>query len=185
LRSLSAAGIALAIAVQKGEYAFYHDAVYNSFNIMTGERVGKMSKDKGHKFSDKHKAAEKPNTEIKNQIEKRSKNNEIPCAVAFEVVEDLGVLPAEVGKTIDLMNYKLVKCQLGLFGYKPEKKIVIPQDTPNHDLKNAIQKALANEGLPCITAWEIAARFHVSKMTVSGIAEAMGIKIKPCQLGAF
>jgi hypothetical protein len=106
-------------------------------------------------------------------------------AVAFEIADDTGVLPAEVGKTFDLMNYKLVKCQLGLFGYTPEKKIVTPQDTDNHKLKNAIQKALVNERLPCINAWEIAARFQIPKLTVSGIAEAMGIKIKPCQLGAF
>jgi hypothetical protein len=152
---------------------------------MTAERIGKMSKDKGFKFSDKHNAAAKPNPEIKNKIEKRSKNKEISCAVAFEIADDTGVLPAEVGKTFDLMNYKLVKCQLGLFGYTPEKKIVTPQDTDNHKLKNAIQKALVNERLPCINAWEIAARFQIPKLTVSGIAEAMGIKIKPCQLGAF
>jgi hypothetical protein len=160
-------------------------AIDCSFNIITAERIGKMSTDKGLKFSDKHNAAEKPNPEIKNKIEERSKDNEIPCAVAFEIVEDLGVLPAEVGKTIDLMNYKLVKCQLGLFGYKPEKKIVTPQDTTNHDLKNAIQNALVNERLPCINAWEIATRFQIPKLTVSGIAEAMGVKVKPCQLGAF
>ena len=144
-----------------------------------------MSMEKGKKFSDKHRATEKPSPEIKNEIEKRSINNEIPCAVAFEIVEDIGVLPAEVGKTIDLMNYKLVKCQLGLYGYTPEKKIVTPQDTTDHDLKNAIQNALVDERLPCVSAWEIAARFQIPKLTVSGIAEAMGVKIKPCQLGAF
>ncbi len=89
-----------------------------------------MSKDKGHKFSDKHKATEKPNPEIKNKIEKRSKNKEIPCAVAFEIAEDIRVLPAEVGKTIDLMNYELVKCQLGLFGYTPKKRSLPPRIPP-------------------------------------------------------
>jgi hypothetical protein len=83
------------------------------------------------------------------------------------------------------MNYELVKCQLGLFGYTPKKKIVTPQDTTNQDLKNAIQKALVDERLPCISAWEIAARFQISKLTVSSIGEAIGVKIKPCQLGAF
>ncbi len=83
------------------------------------------------------------------------------------------------------MNYKLVKCQLGLFGYKPDKKMLPPQDTTNQDVKNAIQKALVDERLACKSAWEIAARFQVPKLTISGIAEAMGVKIKPCQLGAF
>jgi hypothetical protein len=154
-------------------------------NVMTFERIGKMSKDKPQKFSDKHKAAEKSNPEIAGRIEQRSKNNEIPCALAFEIVEESGFLPADIGKNIDLMNYKLIKCQLGLFGYTPDKKIVKVQDTPNNDLKNAIKKALVNDKLPCKSAWEIAARFQVSKLTVSGVAEGMGVKVKPCQLGAF
>jgi hypothetical protein len=154
-------------------------------NITTGERIGKMSKDKPQKFSDKHKAAEKPNPEITSKIEHRSKNTEIPCARVFEIVEETGFLPADIGKNIDLMNYKLIKCQLGLFGYTPEKKIVNAQDTPNNDLKNAIKNALVNEKLPCQSAWEIAARFQVPKLTVSGVAEGMGVKVKPCQLGAF
>jgi hypothetical protein len=95
------------------------------------------------------------------------------------------VPPAIVGKTIDLMNYKLVKCQLGLFGYKPNKKIVKPQDTLNEELQKAIQTALVNDQLSCERAWQIADRHQVRKMTVSSACEAMGVKIKPCQLGAF
>ena len=160
-------------------------AIACPLNIMTLERIGKMSKDKPQKFSDKHKAAEKPNPEIAAKIEQRSKNNEIPCALAFEIVEESGFLPADIGKNIDLMNYKLIKCQLGLFGYTPEKKIVKAQDSADNDLKNAIKNALVNDKLPCQSAWEIATRFQVAKLTVSGVAEGMGVKVKPCQLGAF
>ena len=165
-------------------FVLYYKFRYSK-NIIQCERIDKMGKDKGKKFSDKHTTAEKPNPEIKNHIEIRSKNKEIPCRLAFEIIEDIGVLPAEVGKNIDLMNYKLIKCQLGLFGYTPKKKIVTPQDTTNRDLITAIQNALVNEKLSCANAWEIATRFQVSKLTVSSIAEAMGVKIKPCQLGAF
>ena len=154
-------------------------------NIMMEERIGKMSKDKPQKFSDKHNAADKPNPEIMKKIEQRSKNKEIPCALAFEIIEESGFLPADIGKNIDLMNFKLIKCQLGLFGYTPDKKIVNAQDTPDNDLKAAIKGALVNDKLPCQSAWEIADRFQVPKLTVSGVAEGMGIKVKPCQLGAF
>lgn len=143
-----------------------------------------MEKHKDFKFSDKHKA-EEPNAMIKSQIIKRSKKETIPCAVAFEIVADAQVSPAEIGKTLDLMNYRLVKCQLGLFGYRPEKKIVKPHATNNTGLKNAIRNTLVNGKLSCKSAWEIAARFQIQKMTVCGICEDMGIKIKPCQLGAF
>ena len=109
----------------------------------------------------------------------------MPCAVAFEIAGQLGLPPSEVGKTADLMILRLMKCQLGLFGYKPESKLVTPKDDPEGSLKEAISAAMVNDRLPCKSAWEIAGQFNVSKMTVSGVCEALKIKVKPCQLGAF
>ena len=147
--------------------------------------MGTMHTVENQNFAEKHKPGETPDGAIKNEIVKHSKNEEISCAVAFKIANDLGAPAAEVGKTIDLINYKLVKCQLGLFGYQPEKKIVKTKDTSNKNLKDTIRSEMVSERLPCKSAWEIAARFKVRKMTVSSICEALNIKIKPCQLGAF
>ena len=144
-----------------------------------------MSLPKGKTFSSKHESDEKPDTSIKNEILKRTKNEKIPCAVAFEIAKVLQISPEKVGKTADLMNFKLTKCQLGLFGYQPNKKIVKPQDSINVDVKDAVIDALVQERLSCKQAWDIASRLQVSKMTVSGACETMGVKIKDCQLGAF
>ena len=144
-----------------------------------------MSISKGKSFSTKHESDEKPDTSIKNEILNRTKNEKIPCAVAFEISKVLQISPAKVGKTADLMNFKLTKCQLGLFGYQPNKKIVKPQDSINVDVKDAVIDALVQERLSCKQAWDIASRLQVSKMTVSGACETMGIKIKDCQIGAF
>ena len=144
-----------------------------------------MSQEQGNHFAKKHKGSIKINPLIKEAVLKRSKEENLPCAVAFEIAKELGVEAAEVGKTVDLLNIRLSKCQLGLFGYLPEKKIIKPQDTENQDLKDAIVNAVADERLPCKEAWDIASEFKIRKMTVSSIADAMGIKIKPCQLGAF
>jgi PIN domain nuclease of toxin-antitoxin system len=83
------------------------------------------------------------------------------------------------------MNFKLTKCQLGLFGYQPQKKIVKPQDSIQENLKNAISQSLSQGKLSCKHAWEIAFRYNIRKMAVSSACETMGIKIKDCQLGAF
>ena len=144
-----------------------------------------MSISKGKSFSTKHESDEKPDTSIKNEILNRTKNEKIPCAVAFEISKVLQISPAKVGKTADLMNFKLTKCQLGLFGYQPNKKIVKPQDSINVDVKDAVIDALVQERLSCKQAWDIASRLQVSKMTVSGACDTMGVKIKDCQLGAF
>ena len=144
-----------------------------------------MSLRKGKNFLTKHSPNEKPDILIKNEILKHAKNEKIPCAVAFEIAKALKISAELVGKTADLMNFKLTKCQLGLFGYKPQRKILEPLDITKVDVKNAVADALVQGRLSCIHAWDIASRLHVSKMTVSGVCETMGIKIKDCQLGAF
>ena len=137
------------------------------------------------RFVEKHGPDAQPDRIIKNEILKRTHKNEVPCAVAFEIAKKLQVSPEAVGMTVDLINYRLVKCQLGLFGYQPKKKIVGPQQPVTEDLKNAISEALVRERLSCKSAWDIATRFNVHKMKISGACEAMDVKIKHCQLGAF
>lgn len=144
-----------------------------------------MGPGEGKQFSGKYGPDAKPDRSIRDLILKREQSGELPCAVAFEIAKDHGVAPIEVGKNIDLLNFSLVKCQLGLFGYHPKKKIVKSLPTVAQDLKDAIREALVEGRLPCEKAWRIASRLKVSKMKVSGACEAMGIKIKPCQLGAF
>ena len=137
------------------------------------------------RFVEKHGPDAQPDRVIKNELLKRTHKNEVPCAVAFEIAKALQVSPESVGMTADLMNCRLVKCQLGLFGYQPKKKIVTPQHTVTEDVRNAISEALVQGRLSCKSAWDIATRFNVHKMKVSGACEAMGVKIKHCQLGAF
>jgi hypothetical protein len=144
-----------------------------------------MKRQKGQKFSQKHGNQKAMDPSIKEKILAHAKGSELPCAVAFKLVEELNQPPAEIGKTVDLLDFKLVKCQLGLFGYKPEKKIVTPKLPVDPKLEDDIRKALVDGNLSCKQAWGIALKLGVSKMNVSAACEALNVKIKPCQLGAF
>jgi hypothetical protein len=146
---------------------------------------GNMTHADGPKFSAKHGADAQADPKIKDKIEKKAENGEVACAAAFQVAEELKLAPVEIVKTIDVLDFKIVKCQLGLFGYAPEKKVVEPKAPENQQLEEAIRGALVDEKLACSDAWGIASRFNVSKMTVSSACEALKIKIKSCQLGAF
>ena len=136
-------------------------------------------------LSDKHKNDNQPDPAISQEIQLRLRKDALACAVAFDIAGKLGCAPAEVGRTADMLQISLVKCQLGLFGYKPQKKIVDSRMPQEPALGDAIRDGLVDDRLPCKTAWRIAAQFGVPKMTVSSACEALGIKIKPCQLGAF
>lgn len=107
------------------------------------------------------------------------------CIAAFDIAAKLKVSPKAVGRTLDQMNYRITHCQLGLFGYSPDKKIVIPEMDVSPELKAAIEAAAEDGRLSCLKAWDIAAAFQVSKISISNACEGLGMKIKPCQLGAF
>lgn len=144
-----------------------------------------MTKDKGQKFSQKHGPDANADPVIKDKIIDNVKDGELACAVAFKIAAELEVSPAEIGKTVDLLDLKLSKCQLGLYGYKPHKKKVRAQKSENQQMETSIRDALVDGKLACRDAWAISSRYNVPKMVVSSACEFLGIKIKPCQLGAF
>ena len=144
-----------------------------------------MSLKEGQTYSDKHGSNVKLDEAIAAKIRSRAKNNELPCAVAFDIAAELGCDIGEIGQTTDLLNFRLIKCQPGLFGYKPDKKIVKPEHPADPGLEAALKRQAGRGALACKDAWELAVQFKVSKMTVSAGCEALGMKVKPCQLGAF
>ena len=125
------------------------------------------------------------NEKIASRIKEKMSESRISCAEAHSIAAELDVSPSDVGTAIDLLEVRIIKCQLGLFGYGKEKNIPVLQDRINPDMKLAIKSSLVNNRLSCFTAWEIAKKFKVSKPVISAVCEAMKIKIAPCQLGAF
>jgi len=156
-------------------------------STLLGEGGIPMTSEKGQKFSGKHGPNAQAHPGAIDQIQKSAKNEAVTCAAAHRIAEELKLSPADIGKAIDLLEYEICKCQLGLFGYGqgPDKKVVEPKAPENQQLEEAIRGALVDEKLTCRDAWSIASRFKIPKMTVSNACEALGIKIKPCQLGAF
>jgi ribosomal protein S26 len=137
-------------------------------------------KQKGRGF----KMTEKKNL-LEQEIMKYAKNNELSCVTAFEIAEKMNVPAQDIGEAADGLKIRLVKCQLGLFGYKPDKKTVKPLETVSSELKSSIINSLESGKLSCIKAWEIASQLKIQRFSVSCACEALGIKIKECQLGAF
>ncbi|MCF8109963.1 MAG: hypothetical protein K9J85_00595 [Desulfobacteraceae bacterium] len=128
---------------------------------------------------------ENNDSRIRKRMKERAEGAQLPCAVAFVLAQELGVSPGVIGEYADSMEIRLTKCQLGLFGYQPEKKIVKPRETVSDELRKAIAGRLEDNRLPCREAFALAESFGVRKMEISGACETLGIKIKPCQLGAF
>jgi hypothetical protein len=126
-----------------------------------------------------------PDQKLVDALRESSKDDAMACGAVFAVIGRLNVDPAEAGKTLDLLEIEIRGCQLGLFGYSPDKKIVKPADSVPGDLEGEIRSRLLEGRLPCAEAWAIAASRGMSKMDVAAACETLGIKISRCQIGAF
>jgi len=140
--------------------------------------------DKG-KYAQKHSRETKVEDSLKQEIMQAVKENNVICVAAEEIAGRKAVSLSDVGIALDILNINITECQLGLFGYRPQKKIVQPAKEVAPDLKQAINDALSDGCLSCVASWAIAKQLKLPRMKVSAACEALKIRIKPCQLGAF
>jgi len=140
--------------------------------------------DAGH-YAAKHPQGTQADPDIEKMLKEKVSDGKISCAAAHGIADKLGVSPADVGMAIDLLEARIHKCQLGLFGYQPEKRIVHPADSPSSEIKAAIEADLIDGRIACVKIWGVADRLGENKMEVSNVCEALGVKINQCQLGAF
>jgi hypothetical protein len=140
--------------------------------------------DAGH-YASKHPKGVEADPKIVEQVRQKLSNNHISCVEAHAVAVDLSVPPSQVGMTIDLLEARIIKCQMGLFGYTPQKNIVKPAESISPELKNALETKQKDKHISCAHCWKIASQQEIRKLAIASACEALGIKVKPCQLGAF
>jgi hypothetical protein len=122
---------------------------------------------------------------IKEKLETLRQQDQITCAAAHRAAAELNLSPADIGIQMDLMELRLVRCQLGLFGHGPDagpadKDIEVPDDVKARLINTAKQDRIS-----CKDCWDIAAEFKISRPDMGAICEQLTLRIKPCQLGAF
>lgn len=140
--------------------------------------------DAGH-YASKHPKGVEADPKIVEQVKQKLSNNHITCAAAHAIARDLSVPPSQVGMTIDLLEARIIKCQMGLFGYSPQKSIVKPTEHVSSDLQNALDTKQKGKRISCKHCWNIALQQGLQKLEVASACETLGMKVKPCQLGAF
>ena len=139
--------------------------------------------DKGH-YAAKHQGRE-IDEKVSSLIKSLSDENNLNCAMAHKAAQELGVTPGEIGIQTDLLEFRITMCQLGLFGYAGgTKKFDTGFDIPEK-MEEVINKASDDGRISCLECWNIAKDLKVRKLDVSSACEKMGLRMKPCQLGAF
>jgi hypothetical protein len=147
-----------------------------------------MTHEYAGKYALKHSPGTKPDEQIAKAIREKAPGGELACAVAEKIAKDLRVGIPEVGVTADLLEMKIKKCQLGLFGWgkKPgHGKDIRATDSLSAEMKSALKEATENDVVTCAAAWAIADQLGTERRAVSAACETLGLKIRKCQLGAF
>jgi hypothetical protein len=138
----------------------------------------------GH-YRAKHPKGTPPDPVIAQALRDVAREGKVTCSAAHRVAQILRVPAAEVGKTADLLEFRVIECQMGLFGYSPEKRIVKPMENVSGDLLARVEAAAPAGKITCATCWKIARDLGLGKMEVSAACEGLGLKVKDCQIGAF
>ncbi|MBA4422065.1 MAG: hypothetical protein C0390_03050 [Syntrophus sp. (in: bacteria)] len=144
-----------------------------------------MTHSNAGRYADKHAPGRGPDEKIAAAVRSKAREGELACADAERISLEHGTAMAAVGRTLDLLEVRINRCQLGLFGYATEGKTVLPENPVIPEIEKEIRSRLSEGKLPCAAAWAIAAEKKIPRMKVSSACEALKIKIKPCQLGAF
>jgi len=139
--------------------------------------------DKGN-YAAKHQG-KKIDEQISSSIKLLSKENTLTCAMAHKIAKKLGVSQQEIGIQTDLLEFRITMCQLGLFGYAGGTKKLDPDFNIPEQMEEVINKADNDGCISCFECWNIAKDLKTEKLDVASACEKKGIKIKPCQLGAF
>lgn len=139
--------------------------------------------DKGH-YAQKHTSASL-DPMISEKLKAASQQGQITCFDAHRAAKDLGVSPSQIGVQTDLLELRISQCQLGLFGYSPEKKKLDPELKMSNQLNQALDDASEDGRISCSRGWEIARALKCSRLELGSACEIKSIRIKPCQLGAF
>jgi hypothetical protein len=139
--------------------------------------------DKGQ-YAGKH-PDRKPDPAIVKKLEHLKEQNRLTCVAAHRAAADLQVSPKVVGIQADLMELRIVECQLGLFGYAPEPKRIDPGIEISDDVWAAIENKSTDGRLSCQACWDLAKELKMSRLDMGSACEKINIRIKPCQLGAF
>lgn len=136
-------------------------------------------------FRAKHPAGTVVDPVVGETVAAKLSHQQITCRTAHHIAADLSVAVSEVGTAIDLLEGRIIKCQLGLFGYGKGNKLVDDPIKVDKALKSIIEASLNQGRLSCASAWKIADTEKIRRLDVARACECLGIRICQCQLGAF
>jgi hypothetical protein len=117
-------------------------------------------------------------------------DGELACADAHRIAAKLDLSALEVSRVINRStNLRFFRCQLGLFGYGPKlegkSKIVHSAERVPSEIEQDLSSKALDGAISCADVWAIAEAHKYPRLQMGNIAEALQLRVRPCQLGCF
>ena len=124
-------------------------------------------------------------TRLESEIKSALKEGYLPCPAGWKIADNMGIPRIAVGAVMDKLGIRISNCQLGFFRVD---KTAGP-DRAAEDLHPRIVVSLKEmdeaHKLTCAAVFELAPTLKETPALISKTANALGIKIRNCQLGCF
>jgi len=129
------------------------------------------------------------NEAISKRSKERAHEGMMPCIAAHAVAWETGASPEKVADVLNDLDIRVSQCQLGLFGYGPKvegkSKLVRPMPAIDPHLKARLEAKAPKGVISCRAVWDIADDLRIERFVVGNTADAIGLRIMPCQLKCF
>jgi len=124
-------------------------------------------------------------SELESVVKASLKDGYLSCPVAWGIARKSNVPKIVVGEITDRLGIRITNCQLGCF--KIEKT---PYDSSSYsnidgEIRNILKELHETDQLSCAKAFELARQLNLKPMVIANEVNAMGLKIRGCQLGCF
>lgn len=124
------------------------------------------------------------------KVQEHAVDGQMACVDAHRIAAELGISPLEVGLVVNrATNVRFYRCQLGLFGYgskvEGKHKIALPAAHVPPEIEVALLERAEDGVITCASVWAVAAQFRYPRLGMANIVEAMGLKLRRCQIGCF
>jgi hypothetical protein len=124
-------------------------------------------------------------SELESVVKASLKDGYLSCPVAWGIARKSNVPKIVVGEITDRLGIRITNCQLGCF--KIEKT---PYDNSSYsnidgEICNILKELHETDQLTCAKAFELAQQFNLKPIVIANEVNAIGLKIRGCQLGCF
>ena len=124
-------------------------------------------------------------SQLEDTVKASLKDGYLPCPVAWKIAKEAHVPKVAIGEITDRLGIRITNCQLGCFKIKKT-----PYDNSSYSnidgkICNILKELHETDQLTCAKAFELARQFNLKPMAIANEVNAMGLKIRGCQLGCF